>query len=484
VDSSRISTAGPWETEILVNLTNPASHYEVTRAGLLAGKHVFSEKPMTTDLLRARELVELAEARGLRLECAPSTILGETAQTLWRAIQEGVVGRIHTVYTSFQIPFVNGVPAPKEQDFPVEWPLEDEMDVGCAYEHAGYALSWLTSWFGPVLRMTSYTSLRRPDVPWFKLLEDSFFVHRKRGPDLFVTCLSLTAGSTRRSTRCFLTGWSISSSTSLPRLATPRSPSPACAPSGTFSPRSRSRCPSRTRSSSRRPRASTPSGWPAPRRSTSCRPTSRRRARSARGRIGQPSHVVAEVSHGAIEAWHPNPAPLYAMGMYADVGVYPLAEITAALGPVWMVSAQGTIVTPTRTRPGGETFAIGAPDRVHARLKLWSGVEVALTCRSDSTDRAWYKANPTFVEYHGDRGRLRVEGIRADRVTFSDEETGAQSELASPRPTGSTRSRSGRSTWSRRSASSGPTGAASSTPSTWSKSSRRSSARWPRAESR
>ena len=85
-------------------------------------------------------------------------------------------------------------------------------------------------------------------------------------------------------------------------------------------------------------------------------------------------------------------------------------------------------------RLDGESFAIGAPDRVHARLKLWSGVEVELTCRSDSTDRAWYKANPTFVEYHGDRGCLRVEGMRADRITFRDGGTGTPIDLTSPPP--------------------------------------------------
>src|SRR5450631_1932682 len=45
--------------DIVVNLTNPHSHYAVSKASLEAGKHVYSEKPLATDLNEARELVLL-----------------------------------------------------------------------------------------------------------------------------------------------------------------------------------------------------------------------------------------------------------------------------------------------------------------------------------------------------------------------------------------------------------------------------------------
>ena len=81
------------EVELVVNLTDPDSHYEVTRASLLAGKHVYSEKPLSVDLSEARELLELAEKQGLLLSGAPCSVLGETAQTLWKAVRDGAVGR-------------------------------------------------------------------------------------------------------------------------------------------------------------------------------------------------------------------------------------------------------------------------------------------------------------------------------------------------------------------------------------------------------
>ena len=47
--------------ELVLNLTNPRSHYEVTKQCIEAGKHVYSEKPLAMDAAAARELVDLAE---------------------------------------------------------------------------------------------------------------------------------------------------------------------------------------------------------------------------------------------------------------------------------------------------------------------------------------------------------------------------------------------------------------------------------------
>src|SRR5262249_2448621 len=77
--------------QLVVNLTNPKSHFEVSAACLGAGKHVYSEKPLATNLEQARELVRSAEDTGLRICSAPCSILGETAQTIWKALRQKVV---------------------------------------------------------------------------------------------------------------------------------------------------------------------------------------------------------------------------------------------------------------------------------------------------------------------------------------------------------------------------------------------------------
>ena len=56
---------------VVLNLTNPGAHYEVNRACLDAGHHVYSEKPLAMELAQAHDLYDLATARGLMLASAP-----------------------------------------------------------------------------------------------------------------------------------------------------------------------------------------------------------------------------------------------------------------------------------------------------------------------------------------------------------------------------------------------------------------------------
>jgi len=59
---------------IVVNLTIPAAHSAVSLAALAAGKNVFSEKPLATDLALGRRVIEEAEARGLMIASLPIRI--------------------------------------------------------------------------------------------------------------------------------------------------------------------------------------------------------------------------------------------------------------------------------------------------------------------------------------------------------------------------------------------------------------------------
>ena len=64
------------DVQLIVNLTIPAAHAEVTGAAIAAGKHVWSEKPLTLDVAAGRGLLSQAEAAGVRIGCAPDTVLG------------------------------------------------------------------------------------------------------------------------------------------------------------------------------------------------------------------------------------------------------------------------------------------------------------------------------------------------------------------------------------------------------------------------
>ncbi|MFR8126393.1 MAG: Gfo/Idh/MocA family oxidoreductase [Acutalibacter sp.] len=82
------------EVEVILNLTRPHEHYEVTKQGLLHGKHVYSEKPLAVDMIEAKELVALAEEKGLRLGGAPDTFMGAGIQTARRVIDQGLIGDV------------------------------------------------------------------------------------------------------------------------------------------------------------------------------------------------------------------------------------------------------------------------------------------------------------------------------------------------------------------------------------------------------
>ena len=78
--------------EVVLNLTPPSTHAEVTRAALAAGKHVYSEKPLAPDAATATELVAEAERRGLLLGCAPDIFLGGAFQAARALIDAGAIG--------------------------------------------------------------------------------------------------------------------------------------------------------------------------------------------------------------------------------------------------------------------------------------------------------------------------------------------------------------------------------------------------------
>ena len=80
------------EIDLILNLTRPYEHYDVTRAALLKGKPVYSEKPLAATLEEGKALVQLAEEKGLMLGGAPDTFLGAGIQTCRKLIEDGFIG--------------------------------------------------------------------------------------------------------------------------------------------------------------------------------------------------------------------------------------------------------------------------------------------------------------------------------------------------------------------------------------------------------
>ena len=78
--------------DIIVNLTPPVHHAATITAALLAGKHVYVEKPLATTVDDARAVLAVAAESGKILGSAPDTFLGSASQTARKALDDGLIG--------------------------------------------------------------------------------------------------------------------------------------------------------------------------------------------------------------------------------------------------------------------------------------------------------------------------------------------------------------------------------------------------------
>ena len=182
------------EVEIVVNLTSIGSHYETTKRALEAGKHVYSEKPLTRELDEARELFALAETRGVVFAGAPCNLYTDTVSTLWKAVRDGAIGKPVLVYAELDenpahLSNLERVRSPTGAPFP----YAEEFQEGCTVEHIAYHLVWICAMFGPATSVTAFSKSLVPhktDTP----------LARTDTPDFSVACLDFANGVAARIT--------------------------------------------------------------------------------------------------------------------------------------------------------------------------------------------------------------------------------------------------------------------------------------------
>ncbi|GAA2353699.1 Gfo/Idh/MocA family oxidoreductase [Nonomuraea africana] len=135
------------DVEIVVNLTVPAAHAEVAAEVVATGRHVYNEKPLTLDPASARDLLEAAQAAGVRVGCAPDTFLGAGLQTVARSLAAGDIGTPLSAITLLQGPG------------PDRWHPSPEFffkpGAGPLFDMGPYYLTALAVLFGPVTRVAA-----------------------------------------------------------------------------------------------------------------------------------------------------------------------------------------------------------------------------------------------------------------------------------------------------------------------------------------
>ena len=133
--------------DVILNLTIPQAHYEISKLALVAGKHVYSEKPMSIKYDEAHELVNLAKDNNLYLGNAPDTFLGGGGQVARKFVDDGDIGKVLTGNFIFAFPGV--------QEFhpnPESW---FQSGGGPVIDMGPYFFTTLVNLLGPVKNVRS-----------------------------------------------------------------------------------------------------------------------------------------------------------------------------------------------------------------------------------------------------------------------------------------------------------------------------------------
>ncbi|NNE86601.1 MAG: Gfo/Idh/MocA family oxidoreductase [Silicimonas sp.] len=141
---------GADDIDIVVNLTIPAAHFEVSSQILEAGKHVYSEKPFVLTLEEGSKIKALADAKGLRVGSTPDTFMGGAHQQARQMIEDGTIGTV-TSGTAFVMShgMEDWHPNPDFFFLPGAGPI---LDIG------PYYVTNLIQLIGPIKKVAAFTA--------------------------------------------------------------------------------------------------------------------------------------------------------------------------------------------------------------------------------------------------------------------------------------------------------------------------------------
>jgi predicted dehydrogenase len=141
------------DVDLVLSLTVPAAHAAVAQEAIAAGKHVYSEKPLAVTTSQAAQVLAAAARAGVRVGCAPDTVLGTGVQTARALLDAGDIG-VPVAAAAFMVTpgHERWHPSPEFYYQPGGGPL---FDMG------PYYLTALVTLLGPVRRVTGMTATPR-----------------------------------------------------------------------------------------------------------------------------------------------------------------------------------------------------------------------------------------------------------------------------------------------------------------------------------
>src|SRR6266550_4443607 len=143
------------QVDVILNLTIPNAHAEISLAALNAGKHVYSEKPLGVSTAQGQRILAVAREKDLRVGCAPDTFMGAGLQTARQLIDEGTIGR-PVAFTAFMM-------CPGHEHWHPNPAFFYESGGGPMFDMGPYYLTALLNFFGPIRRITGAASIAIPE---------------------------------------------------------------------------------------------------------------------------------------------------------------------------------------------------------------------------------------------------------------------------------------------------------------------------------
>lgn len=137
--------------DMMVTLTDMQVHGELNRKALMAGRHVWSEKPMANTYAEGKALLDLARSKGLRLWGAPAVVNSPQFVFMSKTLQEGKLGRIASAHGQY------GHTGPTWSAFFYEKGGGSMPDLGV------YNIATLTGLLGPAKSVMAMTSIVNPE---------------------------------------------------------------------------------------------------------------------------------------------------------------------------------------------------------------------------------------------------------------------------------------------------------------------------------
>lgn len=83
------------DLDMIAIVTPVSSHFEIAKAALQNGKHIFIEKPFTASVAQAEELIELAEQKRLKIMVDHTFLFTGAVKKIKELVDDGVLGDLY-----------------------------------------------------------------------------------------------------------------------------------------------------------------------------------------------------------------------------------------------------------------------------------------------------------------------------------------------------------------------------------------------------